>query len=249
MTKITIHPAFTFTNEHGDRVDPHLFSLLGAVRDTGKLTLAATRIKLSYRHGWDLLHRWSTFFGGPLVAMQRGKGAQLTPLGTTLLWAEQRTEASLFPQLENIASELNIEIGRALKTSQSIIRIHASHGYAIEKLPGLMRQNGHATVDLQYMGSIAALESLSRSRCDLAGFHVPIGKLAKSLWQHYAKWIRPRQQKIIRLVLRTQGLIVPKGSVKKHAPFCASPTPERRCCGQKVRQRSGSPRNDLTCGS
>ncbi|HWZ71500.1 MAG TPA: substrate-binding domain-containing protein [Casimicrobiaceae bacterium] len=214
MTKITIHPAWTFTNELGDRVDPHLFSLLGAVRDTGKLTLAATRIKLSYRHAWDLLHRWSTFFGGPLVAMQRGKGAQLTPLGTTLLWAEQRTEASLFPQLENIASELNIEIGRALKASQSIIRIHASHGYAIEKLPGLMRQHGHATVDLQYMGSIAALESLSRSRCDLAGFHVPIGKLAKSLWQHYAKWIRPRQQKIIRLVLRTQGLIVPKGNPK-----------------------------------
>jgi molybdate-binding protein len=53
---------------------------------------------------------------------------------------------------------------------------------------------------------------LSRSRCDLAGFHVPIGKLAKSLWQHYAKWVRPQQQKIIRLVLRTQGLIVPKGN-------------------------------------
>jgi putative molybdopterin biosynthesis protein len=130
--------------------------------------------------------------------MQRGKGAQLTPLGTTLLWAEQRTEATLFSQLENIASELNIEIGRALKASQSIIRIHASHGYATDKLPGLMRQHRHATADLQYMGSIAALESLSRSRCDLAGFHVPIGKIAKSLWQHYTKWIRPRQQKIIR---------------------------------------------------
>jgi putative molybdopterin biosynthesis protein len=215
MARITIHPALTFTNDYGDRVDPQLFGLLGAVRDTGKLTLAAAHIKLSYRHAWDLLHKWSAFFGGPLVAMQRGKGAMLTPLGTTLLWAEQRTEASLFPQLENIASELNIEIGRALKASPSIIRIHASHGYAIEKLPALMRQHGHATVDLQYMGSIAALESLYRSRCDLAGFHVPIGKLAKSLWQHYAKWVRPRQQKIIRLVLRTQGLIVPKGNPRK----------------------------------
>jgi putative molybdopterin biosynthesis protein len=212
MAKFAIHPAWTFTNDRGDRVDTQLFSLLGAVRDTGKLTLAAAQVKLSYRHAWDLLGKWSAFFGGPLVAMQRGRGAQLTPLGRTLLWAEQRTDASLFPQLENIASELNIEIGRALKASQSIIRIHASHGYAIEKLPALMRQHGRATIDLQYMGSVAALESLCRSRCDLAGFHVPVGELAKSLWQHYARWIRPRQQKIIRLVIRTQGLIVPKGN-------------------------------------
>jgi hypothetical protein len=61
--------------------------------------------------------RYRGHAGGHQVAMQRGKGAQLTPLGHTLLWAEKRTEASLFPQLENIASELNIEIGRALRAS------------------------------------------------------------------------------------------------------------------------------------
>lgn len=214
MAKISIHPAWTFTNERGDRVDPRLFALLAAIRETGKLTLAAIAIKASYRHAWDLLNKWSTFFGGPLVAMQRGKGAQLTPLGDSLLWAEKRTKASLFPQLENVASELNIEIGRALRASRSIIRLHASHGYAIEKVPALMLEHGHATVDLQYMGSIDALESLSLSRCDLAGFHVPVGNLAKNPWRQYAKWIRPRQQKIIRLVLRTQGLIVARGNPK-----------------------------------
>jgi putative molybdopterin biosynthesis protein len=215
MPKITIHPNWTFTNESGDRVDSQLFGLLGAIHDTGKLTAATRQVKLSYRHAWDLLGQWSKFFGGPLVSMTRGKGAQLTPLGEKLLWAEQRTDASLFPQLENVASELNVAIGRAMKASQSIIRIHASHGYAVEKLPMLMSRYGRATVDLQYMGSVAALASLHRSNCDLAGFHLPIGDLAGDFESHYGKWIRPRQQKIIRLVFRTQGLIVPKGNPKK----------------------------------
>src|SRR5262249_48581592 len=47
---------------------------------------------------------------------------------------------------------------------------------------------------------------------DLAGFHVPEGKLASVLWPHYEPWIRPREQRIIRLVTRTQGLIVARGN-------------------------------------
>ena len=215
MAKITIRPAWTFTSESGEKVDPQLFGLLAAIHDTGKLTLAAKQVKLSYRYAWDLLGKWTLFFGGPLVQMERGKGAKLTPLGAKLLWAEQRSDANLFPQLENIASELNLEIGHALKHSQSVIHLHASHGYAVEKLPALMDHHGHATIDLQYMGSVAALASLSAAKCDLAGFHVPIGDLGKNLWEQYAKWVKPRQQRIIRLVTRTQGLILPRGNPLK----------------------------------
>src|SRR5262245_31630371 len=158
MAKITIRPAWTFTSDSGERVDPQLFTLLGAIHDTGKLTLAVQQVKLSYRYAWDLLDKWSRFFGSPLVKKERGKGARLTALGEKLLWAAQRSDANLFPHLENIASELNLEIRHALKESaaKSVIHIHASHGYAVEKLPALMHGHGHATVDLQYMGSVAA---------------------------------------------------------------------------------------------
>ncbi|MCW5605254.1 MAG: substrate-binding domain-containing protein, partial [Burkholderiales bacterium] len=142
-------------------------------------------------------------------------GAQLTTLGEKLLWAEQRSDASLFPQLDNVASELNLEIGKARQEAQAIIRIHASHGYAVEKLPQLMTDHGHAAVDLQYMSSVDALASLSRSDCDLAGFHVPQGEVGRGLREHYARWLKPRQEKIIRLVIRTQGLIVAAGNPKK----------------------------------
>ena len=57
--------------------------------------------------------REGTGSGGWPVRMARGRGAQLTTLGEKLLWAEQRSDASLFPQLDNVASELNLEIGKA----------------------------------------------------------------------------------------------------------------------------------------
>jgi molybdate transport repressor ModE-like protein len=212
MSKILIRPSWTFSSESGETVDPQLFRLLRAVHEAGKLTVAARQAKLSYRYAWDLLGKWGLFFGTPLVKMARGKGAALTPLGEKLVWAEQRSGASLFPQLENIASELNLEISRAQKESQSVLRIHASYGYAVEKLPTLMREHGHSSIDLQYMASVAALASLSRNECDLAGFHVPVGELGVTLWEHYEKWLRPRQQRMIRLVIRTQGLIVPHGN-------------------------------------
>lgn len=215
MTKITIRPTWRFENESGDEIDSRLLAILRAIQETGVLTRAARQTKLSYRLAWDLLKDASAFFGSPLVHMERGKGAQLTTLGKKLLWAEQRGDSSLFAHLDNVASELNLEISKARKLAQAVIRIHASHGYAVEKLPQLMSKHGHADVDLRYMGSIDALASLCQGNCDLAGFHVPLGEIGRNLWEHYEKWLKPRQQKIIRLVIRTQGLIVAPGNPKK----------------------------------
>lgn len=212
MNKIVIRPAWQFTSSTGESIDARVFALLRAIHETGKLTAAAKIVSISYRHAWALLAKWDDFFGSPVVHMARGKGAYLSPLGEKLLWAAQRTDASLFPHLDNIASELNIEINRHLKTSSGLLRIHASHGYAVEKIPELLRRVGDREVDLQYMGSVDALRSLSQGACDLAGFHVPEGKLALALWPHYAPWIRPREQRVIRLVTRTQGLIVARGN-------------------------------------
>lgn len=215
MTRITIRPAWTFESDGGEKVDPLLFELLAAVHEHGKLTLAARHVKLSYRYAWELLERWQRFFGAALVRKQRGRGATLSVLGEKLLWAAQRTDANLFPQLTNIASELNLEIGRALRESRAVLTVRASHGYAVEKLPELMQRHGRAVVDLQYMGSALALASLARGSCDVAGFHVPIGDLAAPAWANYGRWLRPRRHVVIRLVTRTQGLIVAKGNPRR----------------------------------
>jgi molybdate transport repressor ModE-like protein len=215
MSRIVIKPAWIVSSDSGDHFEPQLFPLLRAVHETGKLTQAVQLVGISYRHGWDLLAKWSGIFGSELVAMERGRGAQLTSLGEKLLWAEQRTEASLFPQLENIATELNVAIRKSRQRAATVVRIQGSYGYAIEKLPELVRRHGHAEIDLKYVGSVEALAALSRSACDLAGFHVPLGDHGPMLWEQYARWIRPHQQRIIRMVIRTQGLIVAKGNPLK----------------------------------
>jgi molybdate transport repressor ModE-like protein len=212
VSKIVVRPAWLVSNEAGDELDRQLFPVLQAIHDAGKLTLAAERAGMSYRHAWNLVGRWSTFFGSPLVNLERGRGTTLTPLGEKLLWAEQRINARLAPQLESLASELNLEISKLITTARSTLRIHASHGFAVAKLPDLLREHSSIQLDLRYLGAQESLASVSRGACEFGGFHVPEGKLGEQALAQYAKWLQPDRQKLIHLVTRTQGLFLAHGN-------------------------------------
>jgi molybdate transport repressor ModE-like protein len=212
MTDISIRTAWTFANPQGDTVDPLLFALLREIRVAGKLTGAARALRCSYRHAWNMVQRWEAFFGVPLVILERGRGAHLSPLGEKLLWCEQRANARLGPQLESLASELNLEIGRALSVPEPVIRLHASHGFAVAQLPALIKAQTRFQLDLQYRGSIDAVTSFAQGHCDAAGFHVPEGPLAQRVFANYAAHIDRRQHRIIHLVRRTQGLMLMPGN-------------------------------------
>lgn len=212
MYRVTIKPAWVLQSDAGEHFEPQLFALLRGIRGSGKLTHASRAAGLSYRHAWDLLAKWASMLGSDLVLMERGKGTRLTALGERLLWVEQHTEAALFPQLENIAAELNRDIGRARRHRAPAVRVHASHGYAIELLPDLLAGRGDAEIVLTYTGTVDAISALARGACDVAGIHVPMGELEPMFWARFARWIRPRQQRLIRMVTRTQGLMVARGN-------------------------------------
>lgn len=219
VSKILVRPAWLVSNEAGDELDPQLFPVLQAIHDAGKLTVAASRAGLSYRHAWNLIGRWSEFFGSPLVNLERGRGTTLTPLGEKLLWAEQRINARLAPQLESLASELNHEISKLITTARSTLRIHASHGFAVAKLPELLGAYSQIQLDLRYLGAQESLASVARGACDFGGFHVPEGKLGERALAQYAKWLLPGEQKLIHLVTRTQGLFLARGNPKNIRSF------------------------------
>ena len=214
-----VRPAWLVSNEAGEELDQQLFPVLQAIHDAGKLTVAAAKAGLSYRHAWNLIGRWSTFFGSPLVNLERGRGTTLTPLGEKLLWAEQRINARLAPQLESLASELNLEISKLVTTARSTLRIHASHGFAVAKLPELLRAHSLIQLDLRYLGAQESLASVARGACNFGGFHVPEGKLGEQALAQYAKWLLPDKQKLIHLVTRTQGLFLARGNPKKIRSF------------------------------
>lgn len=214
MKHVTLRPAWFVEDSAGQRAGPELFAMLNALRDTGRLTQAAARLGLSYRHAWDLVAQWNTFFGAPLVTLARGRGATLTPLGERLLWAEQRLHARIGLQLESLTSELNQEINRLLRHAATTLRIHASHGFAVARLPQLLRGHPEIEVDLRYLGSVESLASLGRGACDLAGFHVPEGPAGPRVTGHYLRWLNPATQRLVHLVTRTQGLFVARGNPK-----------------------------------
>ena len=61
-------------------VEPELFALLEAIKNTGKLTEATERVGMPYRQAWGLIAVWSERMGQPLVVKEQGRGTQLTAL-------------------------------------------------------------------------------------------------------------------------------------------------------------------------
>ena len=121
-------------------IEPELFELLEAIRETGKLTSATTKVGLPYRQAWGLLAKWSDIIGQPLVDKEQGRGSQLTPLGERLLWLRERIEARLSPHLESAASEVEHQLSSVLNEPQPTISVYASHDLVLAELRDLLRR-------------------------------------------------------------------------------------------------------------
>ena len=211
MHKISIRPQWTISHDGGDALGPRLIDLLVCVAETGSIAAACQRAGLSYRHAWDTIRHGEAWFGAPLLRMERGRGSRLTPLGDKLVWADRRIAARLAPALDTLASELEVELQRVIAPPQRLLRIHASHGFAIEKLMAML---GDAGVDVErvYTNSQDAAASLHDGASDLSCFHVPHGALEARGWEFYAHWLDPREHVVIDITDRTQGLMVAPGN-------------------------------------
>ena len=55
-----------------------MHDLLNETRVTGKIGRAAERAGVSYRHAWNPIEKWSTFFDAPLAERKQGRGTNLT---------------------------------------------------------------------------------------------------------------------------------------------------------------------------
>jgi molybdate transport repressor ModE-like protein len=210
--RIQIEPVWRFTQEQDSRSMLVMLDFLNEIRATGKITHAAERAEVSYRHAWNLIEKWSEFFGTPLVESRQGRGTSLTGFGERLVWAGQRLQARLGPQLQNLAQELESEINALLPEARSVVRVHASHGFAVSALRALLAREPDLQIDFRYVGNVNSPTSLAHGACELAGVHLPVGELrARSL----ASWrdvLSPADHCVIRFVTREMGLIVRKGN-------------------------------------
>lgn len=215
MMKIEIDPVWHFRRTGDAQSTKIMLDILAEIRATGKITAAADKSGISYRHAWNLIEKWSHFFNAPLVVRRQGAGTKLTPFGEKLVWAGQRLEARLRPLLENLSQELETEINQLLPHRPLVLRVHASHGFAVPKLRELLNREPDIGIDFRYVSNQNSLVSLAHDGCDLAGMHLPQGELRKRAIAASKGWLNPNVHRVISLVTREMGLMVQRGNPLK----------------------------------
>ncbi len=214
MLEVSIQPQWSIRRAGQPELPVPLIQLLGEIHEHGSLLRACEVNGGSYRHAWQLLREAEAALGQALIRTERGQGSKLTVLAEKLLWADRRIAARLSPLLHTLASELEVELGRVVSPQGAMLRIHASHGFAIEKLDEFLRAD-QVPVELKYCGSQEAVASLAAGSCDVAGFHMPLGAFESLALAHYARWFKPREQAVVHVATRKQGLMVAPGNPKK----------------------------------
>ena len=214
MIRVEIRPDWIVRDASGEPTAlPALLGLLLAVSELGSISKAATARGMSYRHAWGLLQQFSTQFGVELVHKVRGQGTVLSPLADKLMCADRRIHARLTPTLDSLASELQQELARVLVGDAQVLRLTASHGFAVAALVTQLNEHG-VTVDINYRSSSDAVAALARGECDLAGFHLPVGELEGAAAAKYRAWLDPERHALLHLACRMQGIFVAKGNPK-----------------------------------
>lgn len=215
MPQITLQPVWTLQSDEQGSLSPRLIELLSLVQQQGSLLAACQAMGLSYRHGWDLVRGGETLFNTTLLHMERGKGSTLSPLAEKLVWADHRIRARLQPVLDSVASELRSEIQRITSSdAPDAFRIHASHGFSIEKLLEALMADGQP-VARRYATSTAAAAALRDGQCDACGVHVPQGPQQGRMLAHLGQWLQADDLQVIDIATRRQGLMVAAGNPKK----------------------------------
>lgn len=214
MFKVAIRPQWEVRGPTGQPLPPRLIDLLVAVAEHHQLAEACRQTGLSYRYAWGLLRRAEQEFGAPLLRGVRGRGARLSVLGEKLVWAQRRIGARLSPNLDSLATELEVELERALSAARPILQVQATHGFAVETMRRFLVEQ-EVPLDLKYRNSGEVLSALNAGACDLAGLHIVDGELQAAVLAHHAAQFDAARQHVIDLATRRLGLVVAPGNPKR----------------------------------
>ncbi len=186
---------------------PNLLPLLFSIKQTGSLRTAAVEVGLSYRTAWGMINEANAAFNQTLVLMQRGRGAELTEFGQTLLEMKQSIDSKYRMELMSDSDQINQAIASFTQSKQlKTVRFHASDDLAILSLKKIAGASS-ISFDFQSKGSLEALTQLTAMRCDVAGFHFPEGDLAHGLEADYRPLLNDQKYRYIHLARRQQGLM------------------------------------------
>lgn len=189
-----------------------ILTLLEAIDARGSISGACETCNVSYRHAWGILRRAESQFKRPLIETSRRRGSTLTEFAKQLTWANRRVNARLMPTLESMSSELQEELERFMPSTDQRLKLHASHGFAVEGLLRLANDTGLLPIELRYRTGSEALVALAQGECHLAGFQVALGQFQEQILREHAAALDPERHCLINLATRRTGLIVQAGN-------------------------------------
>lgn len=205
--QLTLDYRLTLTLPSGAEVEvePVLFRLLQGILDGGNLNHAAGVCGVSYRHAWGLLREWEGHFGAPLVVTRQGRGARVAPFGEALLAADARVQTALQPACASLAIDVAAQLSGARADARLGVVIASSHGDSVLALKESLSENMQVTMEVA--GSEAALTRYRRGDADLAGFHIPMGHLGRSVGTVLLRMLDDGADDIWLLEQRVLGLV------------------------------------------
>jgi len=184
----------------GGTLDARLLALLRALERHPTLKAAADELGLSYRGAWGLLLEGAELAGAPLADLQRGRGARLTALGTSLLRSDERLRNAMAPLSERF------EVAPS-PTQAAPLRLAASHDPLLAEFCERFATPAGLIGDIAFRGSEESLALFSRGAVEVAGFHLDGAGLRRHL--------RPGRDVLVRFAARDQGLIVAAGNPRR----------------------------------
>jgi putative molybdopterin biosynthesis protein len=188
-----------------------LLGLLAALARAASLREAAHAAGLSYRHAWGLLGSGARTLGAPLVEMQRGRGARLTPFGRKLLEADAHVRTVLDSQVKRLRQDVREMLTGTSIGQEAKLSLFASHDLALPVLAQVCAPR--LRLDIGFRGADECLEALSRGECDVAGFHVADAlPRAAAAAASLGRWLKPHKHQLLHFVTREQGIIVRPGA-------------------------------------
>lgn len=186
-------------------VDPLLVRLLQGIVDGGNLNYAAGVCGVSYRHAWGLLRHWEGLFGAPLVTTRQGRGARIAPFGEALLSVHKHIETSLEGPLSTLSLDVASQLSGARDDARLSVVMASSHGESVIALKEALLAT--MQVKMEVAGSEAALTRYRRGDADLAGFHIPMGHLGRSVGTRLLRMLDDAADDIWLLEQRVLGLV------------------------------------------
>lgn len=187
-------------------IDESLFNLLDGIARGGSLNFAAKNEGLSYRHSWGLIRTWEERFGAPLVVSQRGRGAALTKFGVRLLTSRMEVAANMSTALGDNALRASAAIDEAIQTDRRRVRIASSHDDLILRFREFL-ENENRDVSVEIVGSEGALRQYRRGDADIAGFHLPLGELGRTVAAKLITGLDDGHDEIFLIEKRVLGLM------------------------------------------